>query len=120
VTPTIHLVHVKDHPSRRPSKRWHYIGRDMTKVSPLYRASALGNPFRPAVGPGSSLSRYRPWLVAHCRSDGPQRAELLQILAAAVEPDGVCLACWCRDPESCHGTVVRDVVRLLWTDGEQP
>lgn len=91
----------------------------MTKVSPLYKASALGKPASFSTGvPGGSWPRYRCWLALQLvREARPQWKEIREVLEAALEPGGVCLACWCKDLTRCHGNVVAEVARAVWDAG---
>lgn len=115
---TVHVVNVKLHPSLRPSENWVYIGRDMTKVSPIYEASPLGNPFPSAsYSKSGALACYETWLKEKIRKKAePQWSALVSVMHMAQEPDGVCLACWCRDPEECHGKIIREMVCQLAQD----
>jgi hypothetical protein len=70
---------------------------------------ALGNPWRPTQGPGSTLDRYRTWLDSSLQTNTAQYRALARICAAA-EQGAVELACWCNDPSTCHASIVRERV----------
>ena len=108
----VHVVNVKLHPALRPSSKWVYIGRDMTKVSPLYEASPLGNPFPAgAMSVEGSLACYEAWLREKMKKRAePQWSAMVSLLHMAQEPDGVCIACWCHQESTCHGSVVKELL----------
>lgn len=116
--PVVHVVNVKMHPALRPSSNWVYIGRDMTKVSPLYEASPLGNPFPAAkMTKEGSLACYETWLREKLRKrTEPQWSAMMALLHMAQEPDGVCVACWCHAEQDCHGRIVKELLCQMAQD----
>lgn len=81
-----------------------YVGRG----SYVLKGSALGNPFRPTAGPGSTAKLYRKWLwTKMTENDAAVLRELLQVF------DGTVLVCHCANSETCHANIIHDAVEWM-------
>lgn len=76
--------------------------------------SVLGNPF--VIGADGSradvVAKYRAWLWAQIKLNGPVLAELKRI--QKLDRKTLRLVCWCA-PLACHGDVI--LKALEWLDG---
>ena len=90
--------------SRQGQEPGSYIGRP----------SALGNPFK--IGADGSrnevITKYRQWLRAQWRDQGPARKELERLAQVYQRTGQLTLLCWCA-PAACHGDVVADAIEKL-------
>ena len=96
----IKVVHCKREPNHE------YIGRP----------SSLGNPFPLPKGAekGSTLPKYREWLMNKIESKDKQVIDELNRLYLIAKKGDLNLGCWCA-PHACHGDVIKELLESKLT-----
>ena len=91
----IKVVHCKREPNHE------YIGRP----------SPLGNPFPlpKGVAKGSTLPKYREWLMKKIEMKDKQVIDELNRLYLIAKKGDLNLGCWCA-PQVCHGDVIKELL----------
>lgn len=95
-----------------------YIGRGAGRYTP----SALHNPFIIGKGyvRGEAFIAYKEWFMDKARRkdfSANEKNELRKIYNMAQEPDGVKLACHCKQPNhhrDCHGDIIKSYLEFLY------
>ncbi|HFC12637.1 MAG TPA: DUF4326 domain-containing protein [Anaerolineae bacterium] len=110
LAPTHNVIHMRD---LDPDKPFLYIGRaHRSKRYGEWSRSPLANPNKAdKQEPGKTLPAYRRHLWQSIQQRADVREELLAI------SEDTQLICWCDNPATCHGSVVRKAAR--WIQSEQ-
>lgn len=97
-----------------------YVGRKCNG----YEGSPLGNPFRPGGLPGSSIPKFRTWLVDKLHEkDAAVTEEVLRLARIHLSGKSLTLLCWCAPtgaglttedkPYKCHGQEIAEIVQQI-------